>query len=97
MIETLGIILPIIIYALLIVLLVVIIVLGVKLIKVTDKINVIIDDFERKIESLNNIFNYANQAASKLGALSNKLIDVAVTTISKAVGVKNNIDDEDDY
>ena len=96
MIETLGVVLPIIIYLLLIVLLVVVIVLGIKIIITIDRVNAVITDIQEKINSLNNVFQLVDMASNKLGYFSSKLLDTVISAINKVLGVGRK-DEDDDY
>ena len=70
--EFLDALLPIIIYILLIVLIILLIVIAVKVIKTMDKVNLLVDDFKDKVESLNNLFYIIDGVSSKMTLLSDK-------------------------
>ena len=81
MVEVLSTVLPIIIYLLLIVLLVVVIILGIKTITMIDLMNSVIEDIDRKLASVNRLFNMCSDACHKLtnvtdfvGGIVNKVI-----------------------
>ena len=70
--------LPIIIYFLLIILLIVGIILGVKAIKAIGKVEQVVDDVNKKVESLNGFFSVIDFTTDKIVSLSDKLIDLIV-------------------
>lgn len=75
--------LPIIIYILLIILLVIGIILGVKAIKAIGKVEQVVDDVNKKVESLNGFFNIIDFTTDKIVSLSDKVIDLIVNGFSK--------------
>ena len=75
--------LPIIIYFLLIILLIVGIILGVKAIKAIEKVEQVVDDVNKKVESLNGFFSVIDFTTDKIVSLSDKLIDLIVNGFSK--------------
>ncbi len=81
--EALSQTLPIIIYFLLIVLLIIAIVIGIKLITTMNKVDKLVEDVNEKLESLNNIFNMAEYISGKMSAISETIIGVVTTAISK--------------
>ena len=81
--EALSQTLPIIIYFLLIVLLIIAIVIGIKLITTLSKVDKLVDDVNEKLESLNDIFNMAEFISGKMSAISETIIGVITTAISK--------------
>ena len=95
MIEALGTVLPIVIYLLLIVFLIVVIVLGIKIIITVDMINGIIQDVQRKIGTLDNVFRVMSSAADRLSGLGSKVVDSVISTVNRFIGGKRK--DEDDY
>ena len=91
--------LPVVIYFLLIALLVIGIILGIKLIKTMDKVDKIVDDVNDKIESLDSMFNIIDFASEKIATISDKVIDVVGSLISKLwfKKSKKSIEEEEDY
>ena len=81
--EALSLTLPIIIYFLLIVLLIIAIVIGIKLITTMNKVDKLVEDVNEKLESLNDIFNMAEYISGKMSAISETIIGVVTTAISK--------------
>lgn len=81
--EALSQTLPIIIYFLLIVLLIIAIVIGIKLITTMNKVDKLVEDVNEKLESLNDIFNMAEYISGKMSAISETIIGVVTTAISK--------------
>ena len=75
--------LPIIIYFLLIILLVVGIILGVKAIQALTKVEKVVDDVNKKVESLNGFFNIIDFTTDKIVAISDHVIDFLTSAFSK--------------
>lgn len=93
--ETLGIILPIIIYFLLICLLIIGIILGIKLIITIDTINEVVDDIRRKIDTLNDVFAMLDYAKNKVSSIGNKLTSGVMSFINKLLGLSKGKEDDD--
>lgn len=91
--------LPIVIYFLIIAILVIGIIFGIKAIKTMDKVDKIVDDVNTKMESLDSLFNVVDFASEKLAMISDKVIDVVSSLISKLFFRKSNkkIEEEEDY
>ncbi len=81
--EALMAILPVTLYILGIVLLIVLIILGIRLIETIDKINVVLNDIERKTKSLNGVFHMIDTVTDTLSYLSDGLIEGIVSGVSK--------------
>ena len=96
MVESLNAVLPIFVYLLLIVLLIVGIILGIKLIITIDKVNEVVDDVTRKVNSLNGVFRVINGISDKFSLLSSKLTDTVISLISR-IGNKKFREEEDEY
>ena len=86
--------LPIIIYFLLIILLIVGIILGVKAIKAFEKVEQVVDDVNKKVESLNGFFSVIDFTTDKIVSLSDKLIDLIVNGFSKLFFKKKKVKKE---
>ena len=86
--------LPIIIYFLLIILLIVGIILGVKAIKAIEKVEPVVDDVNKKVESLNGFFSVIDFTTDKIVTLSDKLIDLIVNGFSKLFFKKKKVKKE---
>lgn len=71
--------LPIIIYILLIVLLSFCIYFVLKAIKIADKINLLLEDVQEKISSLNTFFKVIDFTTEKINAISERVIDAVVS------------------
>ena len=86
--------LPIIIYFLLIILLIVGMILGVKAIKAIEKVEQVVDDVNKKVESLNGFFSVIDFTTDKIVSLSDKLIDLIVNGFSKLFFKKKKVKKE---
>ena len=75
--------LPIILYILGSILLIVLIILGIKLIIAIDKINVISDDVQVKLKSLNGVFSIIDVTTDKLATITDKFVDGVTSLIRK--------------
>lgn len=81
--EILAEVLPIVIDVLLVILLTVLIIIGIKVIKVMDRIKLIINDVEGKLASLNGFFSIIDMVTSKVSVLSDKVVSMAQSLLSK--------------
>ncbi len=77
--------LPLIIYILLIVILIVGIILVIKTIITLDKVDKIMDDVKRKIESLNGLFHIIDYATDKITLVTDKVVDTVAGFINKTL------------
>ena len=81
--EEMSVVLPVFLYALGIVLLVVLIILGIKLIKVVDKTDRILDDVEGKVKSLDGFFSIFDRVGDGLLTLSGTVMSSVSGLVSK--------------
>ena len=72
--EFLQVLLPILLYFAGLVLLIVLIVICVKLIKVMDKVNLIVDDVDKKVKSLNGLFSVIDFFTDKISSVTDKIV-----------------------
>lgn len=89
-------ILPIIIYLLLIVFLIIGIIIGVKLIKTMNKIDLIVDNVEGKVNSLNGFFNIIDKTSTKLNNAFEKSVDFCTKMVDKMLSFKKKRKEEDE-
>ncbi len=75
MLEFFQVYLPIIIYILLIIILIIGIILGIRLIGAIDKIDVVLNNVQKKVDSLNGIFSIIDFTTDKISAFSDKVVD----------------------
>lgn len=75
--------LEIMLYVLGSILLVVLIVLGIKLIISVDKFNLILDDAQKKLKTVDNVFNVIDKVADSCALVSDKVVDFISSFISK--------------
>ena len=92
--DFLGQMLPIIIYILLIGLLIIGIIIGIKLIITMNKVEKIVDDVDKKVQSLNGFFNAINFATDKINKFYEKLI-TNVSNVVEKIFTKRKGEDED--
>lgn len=76
-------ILPIILYVLGSILLVVLIILGIKLIITMNKIEVVVDDINKKVKTLDGFFSMIDFTTDKLAMLSDRVVDTITLFIKK--------------
>ncbi len=86
--------LPIIIYILLIVLLVIGIYVLIRAINIANRIDVLLDNVEEKVNSLNGFFKVLNFTTDKITIVSERLMDGIVSVIKKLFHKRK---EEDDY
>ena len=75
--------LTVMLYVLGIALLVVLIILGIKLIYLTDRANVVLDDLEKKAKTLDMFFNVIDTVTDTLSYLSDTVVDTVVSGLSR--------------
>ena len=75
--------LPIVLQVLGSILLVVLIILGIKLIKTMNKIDVVVDDVNKKLKSLDALFSVIDLTTDRLVMLSDKVVDGVSSLIRK--------------
>lgn len=96
---TINDVLPVILYILGSILLVILIILGVKLINTMNKINIVVDDINRKSKSLDGLFSIIDVTTDKLALLSDRMVDGITFIIRKLFSHKkrkeNDIDEEE--
>lgn len=88
--------LPVILYILGSILLVVLIILGIKLINTMNKIELMVDDINKKVVSLNGFFHVIDMTTDKLALLSDKMVDGITLIIKKLFKTKKRKDDVDE-
>ena len=81
--------LPVVLYILGSILLVVLIILGIKLIIAMNKFNVIMDDVNKKVKSLDGLFSMIDMTTDKLAVLSDRMVDGVTFLIKKLFKQKN--------
>ncbi len=85
MIEFLEISLPLIVYALLVVLIILLIIISIKVIKAMNKVNIIVEDVDEKVKSLNGFFHVIDAATDKISVFSDVITDGIVSLIKKLI------------
>lgn len=75
-------------------LLVVLIVLSIKLITTMNKVNILVDDINGKIKSLDGLFTLVDMTTDKLAFLSDRLVDAITYIIKKMFKAKNGKEEE---
>ena len=85
----------IILYLLGSILLVVLIILGIKLINTMNKIQNVVDDINKKVDSFDGLFSIIDNTTDKLALLSDKMVD-GVTFLLKKIFKPRKRKEEDD-
>ncbi len=88
--------LPVILYILGSILLVVLIILGIKLINTMNKIQVVVDDINKKVDSLDGLFSIIDMTTDKLALLSDRMVD-GITYVIKKLFKPKKRKEEDTY
>lgn len=70
-------------------LLIIMIILGIRLIETIDRVNVVLDDIEKKTKSLNGVFQVIDTITDTLSYVSDGLIEGIVSGISRLFSRKN--------
>lgn len=86
--------LTVLLYVLGSILLVVLIILGIKMINTMNKIEVVVDDINKKVKSLDGFFSIIDFTTDKLAMLSDKLVDSVSSIIKKIFKRKDNGNNE---
>lgn len=87
-------ILTVLLYVLGSILLVVLIILGIKMINMMNKIDVVVDDINKKVKSLDGFFSIIDFTTDKLAMLSDKLVDSVSSIIKKIFKRKDDNNNE---
>lgn len=87
-------ILTILLYALGSILLVVLIILGIKMINTMNKIDVVVDDINKKVKSLDGFFSIIDFTTDKLAMLSDRLVDTVSSLIKRIFKRKEDNNEE---
>lgn len=84
----------IILYLLGSILLVVLIILGIKLINTMNKIQIVVDDINKKVDSFDGLFSIIDSTTDKLAFLSDKMVDGVTLLLKKLLKPKKRKEDE---
>lgn len=100
MVEFFQVYLPICIYILLIILLIIGIILGIRLIGAMDKVDALLLNVEKKVNSLNGLFNVIDFTTDKISGFTDKIVELfasMIGRIGKRKESKENVMEDDDY
>lgn len=75
--------LTVVLYVLGSILLVVLIILGIKLIITMNKIEVVVDDINKKVKTLDGFFSLVDTTTDKLAMLSDKFVEMTSSLVKK--------------
>lgn len=75
------------------ILLIVLIILGIKLIITMNKVNLIVEDINKKIDSLDGLFSIIDMTTDKLAILSDRMVDGVTYLIKKIFRTKKGKED----
>lgn len=92
--EYLSELLPIIIYILLIVLIILLIIIAVKAIKALNKAELIIEDVDKKVKTLDSFFSIIDKTTDKLSAFSDRIVNIIIGVFEKIKFKKKKEDKE---
>ena len=92
--EYLSELLPIIIYILLIVLIILLIIIAVKAIKTLNKAELIIEDLDKKVKTLDSFFSIIDKTTDKLSAFSDRIVNIIIGVFEKIKFKKKKEDKE---
>ena len=74
---------PIVISILVIILLVILIIIGIKVIALINKANVVVDDVEKKVQSLNGLFSVISNVSGRINYVYDKITDTALGLVDR--------------
>lgn len=100
MIEFFQAYLPIVVYFLLIILLIVGIILGIRLLGAMDKVDEVLENMQKKVNSLNGLFSVIDFTTDKISAFSDKVVDTISSFIGRFTRKKKKVyeeSEEEDY
>lgn len=86
--------LTVLLYALGSILLVILIILGIKMINTMNKIDVVVDDINKKVKSLDGFFSIIDFTTDKLAMLSDRLVDSVSSLIKRIFKRKEDNNEE---
>lgn len=88
--------LPTLLYICLIVLVIVFIVFGIKLIKILDKTDEILDDVEKKIDQVDGVFEMIDRTTTYANTISDRIIDAIASFIGNIFRKKRGRDEDEE-
>ncbi len=83
--EFVNVFLPVLVYSLLSVLIVVLIVLGIRLLETVNRVNKLLDDVEKKMDSMNGLFNVMDFVTTKATVLTDTIASTIMGAVSNLV------------
>ena len=83
--EFVNVFLPVLVYSLLSVLIVVLIVLGIRLLETVNRVNKLLDDVEKKMDSMNGLFNVMDFVTTKATVLTDTIASTIIGVVSNLV------------
>lgn len=83
--EFVNVFLPVLVYSLLSVLIVVLIVLGIRLLETVNRVNKLLDDVEKKMDSMNGLFNVMDFVTTKATVLTDTIASTIIGAVSNLV------------
>lgn len=83
--EFVNVFLPVLIYSLLSVLIVVLIVLGIRLLETVNRVNKLLDDVEKKMDSMNGLFNVMDFVTTKATIVTDTIASTIMGAVSNLV------------
>lgn len=96
--DVLNGILPIVLYISLIVLIIVLIVLAIRLIKTVNKVDLLVDDVNEKMDKLDGIFTIVDRTADVVSLMSDKIVTAVISGVTALFNKKKKKKEkENDY
>ncbi len=83
--EFVNVFLPAVMYSLLIVLIIVLIILGIRTLETVTRINTLLDDLEKKMDSMSGLFNVMDFIATKATVVTDTIASTIMGTIKSLV------------
>lgn len=83
--EFVNVFLPVLMYSLLSVLIIVLIVLGIRLLETVNRVNKLLDDVEKKMDSMNGLFNVMDFVTTKATVLTDTIASTIMGAVSNLV------------
>ena len=96
--EFVNVFLPVLMYSLLSVLIVVLIVLGIRLLETVNRVNKLLDDVEKKMDSMNGLFNVMDFVTTKAtivtDTIASTIMGAVRSLVKKRKQKKEDVEDE---
>ena len=95
--EEMFTILSVLLYMFGIILLVVLIILGIRMLRVLDRVDRVLDNIEKKVGSLDNLFMVIDRTSTSLAAITDKVSSSVINLFSRIFSRKKKYKEDNNY